>query len=283
MIRALCIVGAMIGAPTFGLTQTYTPADRPARVVSINLCTDQLAMLVAGQGQLISVSRIASDPRSSAMVAQATQYHSNNGLAEEIYLMQPDLVVAGRFSSRATVNMLERLGIPVVAFDLARNLDDVTRGLVQMGDVLGQQERAAKLVAEFEAQLAAYQTEVAERPRAAFYYANGYTLGDKTLSGQILARAGLNNIAAEQGFIGSGYLPLEVLAMAQPDIVITSRPYRGGSRAEEIMDHPVVEELRRSRPKASVSDHDWVCGTPYVLRAIGGMVAVRKEIQARQP
>jgi iron complex transport system substrate-binding protein len=39
-------------------------ADAPARVVSVNLCTDQLAMLIAAPGQLQSVSWLAADPSS---------------------------------------------------------------------------------------------------------------------------------------------------------------------------------------------------------------------------
>ena len=41
--------------------------EAPARVVSMNLCTDQLAMLLAAPGQLLSVSKLARDPMSSAM------------------------------------------------------------------------------------------------------------------------------------------------------------------------------------------------------------------------
>ena len=36
-------------------------AEQPQRVVSMNLCTDQLAMLIARPGQLHSVSHLASD------------------------------------------------------------------------------------------------------------------------------------------------------------------------------------------------------------------------------
>lgn len=269
------MAGALLCAPGPSLAEAP-----PARVVSINLCTDQLAMLVAGQGQLVSVSRIATDPRSSAMVEQAARYPANNGLAEEIYLMDPDVVVAGQYSSPATLAMLERLGIRVVRFDLARSLADVTRGLAQMGDVLGQTARADALIAEFEAGLAAYQTDLAAQPRAALFYANGYTSGDQTLAGHILARAGLDNIAADYGFETGGNIPLEVLAMAAPDAVITSQPYPGGSRAEEIMGHPVVDSLRASLPQAGLTDHDWVCGTPFVLRAIADMVALRDQIRA---
>lgn len=272
LIRALCLTGPLIGAPVTGF------ADAPAKVVSVNLCTDQLAMLVAGEGQLMSVSYLASDPRSSAMVEQAAAYETNHGLAEEIYLMQPDLVLAGSFSTRATVDMLKRLGIPVAAFDPAYSLKDVTDRLTQMGDVLSEPERAANLIADFNAQMATYQTEITSRPRAALYYANGYTSGDKTLAGQILATAGLANIAAEGGFSAGGIIPLEVLAMAQPDTVITSRPYPGTSRSEEVKGHPVIEALRRSRPDASVTDSDWICGTPFVLRAIDDMVMLRREM-----
>tara|TARA_R110002012_G_scaffold23596_3_gene79939 strand:- start:21 stop:881 length:861 start_codon:yes stop_codon:yes gene_type:complete len=272
-IRALGLAGVLMGAPVVGA------ADMPTRVVSMNLCTDQLAMMVAGEGQLMSVSYLASDPRSSAMVEQAAHFRSNRGLAEEIYLMQPDLVIAGSFSTRATVDMLKRLGIPVVVFEPAYSLKDVRARLAQMGEVLEQQDRAAELIADFDAQLARYRTKITSRPRAALYYANGYTSGDKTLAGQILSIAGLDNIAAEEGFSAGGIIPLEVLAMAQPDTVITSRPYPGASRSEEVKGHPVIEALRNSRPEASMTDSDWVCGTPFVLRAIEGMVALRREMK----
>ncbi|WP_354002086.1 hypothetical protein [Pseudotabrizicola sediminis] len=59
-------------------------AASPQRVVSINLCTDQLAMLLAEPGQLISVSFLAQDPRSSVMVDEALACPANRALAEEV-------------------------------------------------------------------------------------------------------------------------------------------------------------------------------------------------------
>jgi len=269
--------GAAGLSPDPGAADQVTAA--PRRVVSMNLCTDQLAMLVAGKGQILSISDLSRDPRSSAMVDAAAAYPTHHGRAEEIYLMQPDLVIAGSFTARASVDMLRRLGIPVAVFDPADSLTDVADRLQQMGEVLHRQDRAETLIAQFEARLAAFQTEIASHPRAAIYHANGYTAGDKTLASQILTTAGLANIAGEVGFSDAGFLPLEVLAMAQPDTVITSRPYPGGSRSEEIMEHPVIETLRRARPEAAMTDRDWVCGTPYVLRAIDDMVDLRRDLQ----
>ena len=246
----------------------------------MNLCTDQLAMLVAAKGQLISVSDVTFDPLSSAMSDEARSYVKNHGLAEEIYLMKPDLVLANRYSNRATVSMLRRLGIAVESVDVARSLEDIPDLMAQVGAALHREARAATLVAKFNARLARLRAEVSTRPRAALYYANGYTLGDGSLSGQILLAAGFANLATEAGITTSGILPLEVLAMRAPEALITGSKYPGASRSEDILDHPVVETLRQRLPWASVSSRDWICGTPHVLRTVEEMARLRREMQA---
>ena len=271
VISHLILAGAALLAPALPAA-----AERPARVVSMNLCTDQLAMLLADEGQLVSVSFLAADPRNSAMAEAARGYRLNHGRAEEIFLMRPDLVLASRFTDSATTGMLKRLVIPVALFDPATTLPDIAARLNQMGEVLGHPERAARAAVDYEARLQALQAEVEERPRAALYFANGYTLGDKTLAGQILLAAGYDNVAREAGFTHGGTMPLEVLALAAPDAVITGRPYPGGSRSEEILDHPVVQALREGRRGGSVADSDWICGTPYVLQAVERLIRIRE-------
>ncbi|PVA12069.1 ABC transporter substrate-binding protein [Pelagivirga sediminicola] len=259
-------------------------AAAPQRVVSINLCTDQLAMLLAAPGQLISVSRIALDPRVSAMPERAARHHINAARAEEVHAMTPDLVVAGEYTNRDTVALLRRLGIEVVQFDIVHSLDEVRERIAQMGRALGREAQADAMIAQFDTDLARLRKGQGaapgpDAPRAALYSANGYTSGDKSLSGEILAAAGLRNAPAEAGY-GWGKLPLEILAMIQPNLVVTAERYPGGSRAEEVMDHPVVAGLRGPAARATISDQDWVCGTPFVLRAIGDMADARRRIEA---
>ena len=266
-VRAFLVCAALIAGPVL--------AQAPERVVSMNLCTDQLAMLLAGPGQLVSVSHIALDTRISAMVDEAATYKINHGLAEEIYLMRPDLVVAGTYSDRATLDMLRRLGIPVEVFDPSFTLADVSVRLDEMGAVLHRQEAAQTMREAFERRLAALRAEVKHNPRAVFYYANGYTLDDNTLAGQILLAAGFANAASEIGYGADQNLPLEVLAVTNPDFIITGEPYPGASRSEAILDHPVIQHIRNTRAGSTMADHDWTCGTPYVLRAIETLGAAR--------
>ncbi|SEK29166.1 iron complex transport system substrate-binding protein [Roseovarius nanhaiticus] len=257
-------------------------AQTPQRVVSINLCTDQLAMLLAAEDQLVSVSRIALDPRVSPMAEEAQAYIINAGRAEEVHALTPDLVVAGVYTSRDTIAMLRRLGIEVQQFDIVHSLDDVRERILEMGKALGQEARAEAMVARFDADLAQLKEtrQGGDAPRAALYYANGYTSGAKSLATDILNAAGLRNAPAEAGY-DWGKLPLEMLAMLDPDIVITARRYPGGSRAEEVMDHPVARGLRGQG--AGMSDQDWVCGTPFVLRAVRDMAEARRAYDAGRP
>lgn len=273
MLRRALILLSLLTA--MGLSPA-TAQDAPARVVSMNLCTDQLAMLLAAPGQLLSVSKLARDPMSSAMADAAMAYPVNHGQAEEVWLMQPDLVIVGSYTAQAAAQMLERLGTRVQRIAPATSLADVPARLRTLGEAMGRQARAEALIAEFETSLAALREQVDRRPSAALYYANGYTTGDQTLAGEILLAAGFDNIA---GARGGGQLPLEALAMAQPEALITARPYPGASRSEEILMHPVVRQLRDAHAATANTGTDWICGTPFVLQAIEELSEFRKTLE----
>lgn len=242
-----------------------------ARVVSMNLCTDQLAMLLARPGQLVAVSDIAADPVSSAMAAEARAYPTHHNSAEEIYLLAPDLVLAGDYSPAETVSMLRRLGIRVESFPIGESFGDIRTAVRRMGDLLGTPERAERLITEMDVELA--EPLPAERPRAAIFYANGYTSGTGTLADAVLEAAGYSNIAAEDGRQGLSRFPLELLALSHPDLLITGQDYGSPARAQEILSHPALAHLPRDR--AQVSDKLWVCATPRAAEAVRLLRAAR--------
>lgn len=243
-------------------------ARPPARVLSMNLCTDQLAMMLAAPGQLVSVSHLARDPRSSAMADQAMAYPANHGLAEEIFLTDPDLILTGSYSNPATTALLQRLGKRVETFPPEQDFDDLRANIRRMGRVLGREVQAEAMIARFDADLAAIRPPSSVAPRAAMYDANGYSIGPDSLAGQIIEAAGFANIGAELDLGFGAVLPLEVLALSDPDLVITGHPYPGASRAEEVLDHPALQALTGRVPVRVISDGEWVCGTPHILRAV---------------
>jgi len=247
----------------------------PRRVVSINLCTDQLAMMLAAPGQLVSVSGLAADPHSSAMAEAARAYPVNHGRAEEVYLLDPDLVLAGAYTARATVEMLRGVGIEVVQFAPASSLADTRDRLAQMARVLGEEARGDALIADFDARLAVLSDTGGARPRAALYHPNGYTLGGGTLSDDILQAAGFRNLAREIGITGGGTVPVETLVMAAPDLLISGTPLPGASRSEAVLEHPALEVLRAARAGLRITSPSWICGTPHALDAVDRLVQAR--------
>jgi iron complex transport system substrate-binding protein len=264
-------------AAALALAGAAVCAEAPARVVSVNLCTDQLALGLAAPGQLLSVSALSHDPASSAMWEEARALPTNNSSAEDVYLLAPDLVLAGTFTAPATVAMLERLGIEVAVFAPASSLEDIPRLIRQMGAALGRQAEAERRVAAFEADLAALREAAPDtRPRAALTYVNSYSSGDKTLAGAILKAAGFDNVAREAGLSSVGVLSLEQLVLLAPDVIITGRNYEGAARAEDNLDHPALRALAGTYHAGELTDKDWICGTPTVLRAIRAMADLRQ-------
>lgn len=256
-------------------------ADAPKRVVSVNLCTDQLAMMLAAPGQLLSVSHLAQDPRASVMAEAARGYRVNRGSAEDVYLMHPDLVLAGTFTTRFTVDLLRRLGVEVLELPPATGLDDVPRQLRAVGAAMGREAEAEALIDAFTADLARLSEPPPRRLSAAAYGPNGYTSGPGTLSDELFRAAGLRNVATELGLAGGGMLAMERLVMASPDLLVTSAPNPGASRAEELLSHPALVPLRAKAGSALMSDADWVCGLPQVLAALEDLVAARDAVLSR--
>lgn len=259
-VRAAALIGAaalVLCAPALAAAQQ--------RVVSMNLCTDQIAMLLAAPGQLVSVSDLAQDPRMSPMAETAGAYPVNHGRAEEIYLLRPDLVIAGQFASGPTVAMLRRLGLRVEVLPPAESIAEIRAEITHVGALLDREAAATDLLARFDDGLAAARSKT-DLGRAALYYANGITSGRDTLAGTILDAAGYHNIAGDYGISTTTTLPLELLVMAQPDRLITGAKWPGRSRSEAILDHPALDRVARNT--AEVTDRDWICGTPFILRAI---------------
>lgn len=244
----------------------------PSRVVSINLCTDQLAMLLADPGQLVSVTHLATDPLMSSMVDQAAAYPVNRGQAEQVFLLAPDLVLAGTYTQAATVDLLRGLGVTVLQVPPVTSLAGAAEQLRLVGAALGQPERGQAMAEAFEAEVAALRVD-GPKASAAFYYPNGYTTGRGTLSDEVLELTGFSNIGAEAGVTGGGILPLERLVVADPAVVVTASPYPGASRSEEILTHPALRSLRGD--VGAQTDADWVCGTPHLVRAMRRMASLR--------
>jgi iron complex transport system substrate-binding protein len=202
-------------AGLLGLILAAGPAlAKPQRIVSLNLCADALVLRLADSADIRSVTWLARNPDNSVVAAEAAAaVPVNHGLAEEVAALDPDLVVVGAFTTRATVGLLRRLGLPILELGVPGTIDGIRTQIRQVAAALGEPERGEGMIAAMDARLAAIRVP-AVHPLAVVLRPNGFTAGRGSLVDEILARAGTRNLAAEQGLENYGQI-LSALVLVQ--------------------------------------------------------------------
>jgi len=249
----------------------------PSRIVSINICGDLLALSLVPRARIASVTFLAADPIMSPIAAAAEGVPLNYGKAEEVLAFEPDLVLAGRYTTRATVALLERLGYPVLELDIAQSLDDVRVQIRSAALAMGAAEAGEAMIASLDARIARTLSERGdERPLAAVYGPNGFTPGARTLSGSLITVAGFENLATRAGIEYWGSLSLEQLLLARPEVIILeAEHHQAHALANQILDHPALRDLRRRVTVAEVARPLWSCPGPWLSDALDLLAAAR--------
>ncbi|MCG8494187.1 MAG: ABC transporter substrate-binding protein [Sneathiellales bacterium] len=259
----------------FAMLMFLTPAyadQAPRRVVSMNLCTDQLAYMIAAPGQLVSVTYIASDPSASLIHDKLSNLHINHGLAEEILRLDPDLVIAGAYTTRTTVHLLRRLGVQVEEFKPSRNFQDIRNRIVKMGELLHREKVANNYLEAFDKNLEAFlktPSDNAQKPVLGIYSLNSYVAGKGSLESEMTKAAGFRHMGAEIGLSGSGRLSLESLILTNPDQLMTWRRWAMlPNRSADVLRHPALQRWFSEERRIFMDQRHWICGTPEVINGI---------------
>lgn len=263
-------------------------------VASINLCTDQLVLLLAEPHQVLSVSELSHQSAGSFLYEKARQFPANTGSSEHILTLAPDVVVAGQFTTKATISLLRELGLQVEILPIANSLADLYANIRSVAGWLGQHEKGEAMVLELKQRVASllnqnnaepFTHSEAARPGsfiAAYYDPNGYTVGPNTLRGQVLALAGWENAAEHFGIQHYGSMSLESLVRVSPDAVIDS-PYSLGtySRGQQLLQHPALRASGLNPMVIRIPSRQTTCAGPWTVDMIEYLVSKRAELAAK--
>lgn len=249
-------------------------ADAPRRIVSMNLCTDQMALLLVGPERIVSVSFLGVDPAESPLADLAAGIPVNHGLAEEAIAAKPDLVLAGRYTTSFAKAMLRRLGYPVIEIESPQTIAGIHSTMTALGAALGAEGRAAELLADMDERLAAVAAPAGRHGSAIVFDANGFTVGRPGLADEIMTLTGLVNKAPELGIGAYGQVPLETMLAVRPEHII-HLIYRPGvpSIASATMEHPALRRGLGGRKTLSIPGRLLTCGTPMVAEAAERLAA----------
>ena len=278
-MRTLSFARTIAGAAILWSLWPVPAAAAAQRIVSLNLCTDELLLRLAEPEQIGSVTWLARSPSGSNVAALAQRVPINHGLAEQVIFANPDLVLAGTFSARVAVALLRRTPLKLVEFDVPRTFDQVRKQIREVASLVGQEQKGEQLVQNLDTRIARVQAQPPRRrPTAIVLNPNGFTVGRGTLVDQVMNAAGLDNAAARLGMENYGQVPLEVLALNAIDILIVSESREGPpALAMEILRHPVLSKLPSTRV-VPMPGRLWSCAGPALADAVERLHAVALEV-----
>jgi iron complex transport system substrate-binding protein len=244
-----------------------TPAGAaPLRVASLNLCSDELALLLAGPGQLVSVSRLAADPEESLLAARAKSLPTNRGRVTDVVALAPDLVLTSG-GDPTVANTARRLGIATLELPQPQNFIQLRDNIHIVAEALGRPAAGIALTARMDAILASSPARLSP---ALLVSGGGITIAADGFAAQWLAAAGLS-----QQRVPRGQINLEQILRNPPRyLVISTYRAKQASANQRWLAHPAFAALPASVHQLHTDGRAWTCLGPGLATEIARLRAV---------
>lgn len=266
----------------FGLLVSGVSAGQAAgpSVASLDFCADQYVLALADPDQIVGVSPHA-ETEFSYLAEKAIGIPKIRPTAEEILVLEPEMVVrlwGGGYGAKDT---LERYGIPVVQVSLAVTLEETKANLLAVGEALGHLDRAKAIAVDLETRISAIQAVPdEERPVALYVTPSGTTTGRGTFIHEMMTTAGVDNMSAALGTSPWHPLNLEALALSPPDMIVAGfYDLRSGKLSNwSLSRHEFLRRQGEIRPVARIPSREIACAAWFVVDAIEEIAATRRSL-----
>jgi iron complex transport system substrate-binding protein len=223
-------------------------AAAPRRVASLNLCTDELLLMLAAPGQIVSVTHLAQQPAESTLWRRARAYRRNDGSLLSVASMRPDLVLTMGGGARDRVGIAKRLGIRTVDLPFPQSISDIETSIAKVAAALGRRDAGSGLIQQLRA---LKQTAPLFRADTIWLGGGGRSAAADGLTAQWMALAGLR----QRSLVGDR-VSLEQLLVRPPRILLRLRlPKRPVFRRAKVAEAPPrarqgeIPHHRHGRPR----------------------------------
>ena len=229
----------------------------PQRVASLNLCTDELLLLLAEPRQIASVTHLSQSPAETPLWQLGRQHPRNDGSLLSVVGLRPDLVLTMGGGARDRTRIAERLGIRTLDLPFPQSIADIERSIAIVGAALGRAANAKLLVARV-AELK--RNRPARAVDTIWLGGGGRSVASNGLAAEWMALAGFRQRALKGDRVS-----LEQLLVAPPEVLLRS-DYRSGqySGEQRWLSHPLAKGIRADRTVAT-DGRPWTCMGPAMI------------------
>ncbi len=145
-----------------------TVSARPQRIITLAPNLTEIVYAIGAGDRLVGNTTFCDYPAEAKQVAKVGDTLQPN--IERIIALKPEIILISTASQLETfTKQLEERGIGVFITD-PHDLEGVFRTIKTLGDLLGQQEQAEKLVGDLSARARVIEEGVRERPPVTVFY-----------------------------------------------------------------------------------------------------------------
>lgn len=249
---------------------TNSTASAPRKIVSTFLCTDEYVWRLVPHNDIAALSFEAADRH--PVVSTIADAVARSGIptirpsAEAVLNYRPDLVVMYAGTMPQLHAQLARTHVRVLDVPWANSITDVRSVTKMLGEKLDARDRTKALLIEMDRKIADAKAHAPHPPvRTLIYEPNGYS-STGGMTDEIMALAGLKNVASDLSPTRLSTLPVETVIARAPELVILSGdPHEQNARADLVQHHPALHALDGRSLTAWTQLTPLLCPGPWSL------------------
>lgn len=258
---------AFVFASAISLAFSAAAAAAPQRVASLNLCTDELLLMLADPRQVVSVTHLSQQRAETPLWQQARRYRKNDGSLLSVAALKPELVLTMGGGARDRIGIANKLGMRTLDLPYPQSLADVEASIGQVGAALGRPQAGKQLLSR----IGALRASAPRQGRDAIWLGGG----GRSVAAQGLAADWMRLAGLRQRPLQGDRVSLEQLLVSPPLILLRS-DYRSGqySGEQRWLSHPLAVATAKSRSVAT-DGRRWTCMGPLMADEV---VRLRREL-----
>ncbi|MGB9965834.1 PGF-CTERM-anchored ABC transporter substrate-binding protein [Halobacterium hubeiense] len=205
-----------------------TVSEEPERVVTLNPSAAQTMWELGASGKVVGVSQFAGFLEGADEREVVTSGFPSTVDVEQVISLDPDLVLAPNTINNESVAQLRDANVTVYRFEMARSIEDIYQKTETIGQLTGECDGAESTVTEMRDRVETVEAAVEGEEQPSVFYDMGdrRTAGPNTFIGQIISRAGGDNIAADAN-TSQAYPQLSAEYVVEQDLeflVVSAQP-----------------------------------------------------------
>ncbi|MEE8047134.1 MAG: ABC transporter substrate-binding protein, partial [Dehalococcoidia bacterium] len=220
----------------------------PERIHSLSLGHSEILAALIDFDRLTAVYSFFLDDEQSNISELSAGANMIGFDPEEVVALEPEVIIASRFTNADTVALMVGAKIPVARTALENSVLGNVPNILLIGYLIGAEAEAIALADEIEARMQFISDLLVsdDKPRvlSVSKWTSAFAAGSGTTEGGIIEQAGGINAAGDSGIEGHQQVSIESIAAINPDVIIVPQPLDGANTfIEELTSSPALLEV----------------------------------------